>query len=150
MFLYLLEDFLEPMDLVMEVNIFKNSKDALDKIKDHCLVHPFMEICGFLGYDSAKKKYIVQLEKNCSNDPKNFFAIDALKYLLFKQKYTLAAVFHSHIIGDEKPSEFDIKMSENCCIPFLVYGLNTDKFEIYQPKNIECDVKIIKKIKANI
>lgn len=138
------------MDLVMEVNIFKNAKDALDKVKNYCLVSPSIEICGFLGYDPNKRKYIVQLENNCSSDPKNFFAIDALKYLLFKQKYQLAAVFHSHIIGDEKPSEFDIKMSENCCIPFLVYGLNTDKFEIYQPKNIECDVKILKRIKSNI
>lgn len=143
-------DFLEQMDLVMEVNIFKNSKDALGMIKNHCLANSFIEICGFLGYDPSKRKYIVQLEKNCSPDPKNFFAIDPLKYLLFKQKYTLAAIFHSHIVGDEKPSEFDIKMSENCCIPFLVYGLNTDKFEIYQPKSIEYDVKILKRIKSNI
>ena len=143
-------DFLEQMDLVMEVNIFKNLKQALDKIKDHCQSHPFVEICGFLGYDSQKRNYIVQLENNCSSQPQNFFAIDALKYLLFKQKYTLAAVFHSHIIGDEQASEFDIKMSENCCIPFLVYGLNTDKFAMYQPKNIECDKKILKRIKDNI
>ena len=146
---YHLVDFLEQMDLVM-VNIFKNSKDSLNCIKGHSIVHPFIEICGFLGYDLTKKKYIVQLEKNCSTDPQNYFAIDALKYLLFKQKYILAAVFHSHIIGDEKPSEFDIKMSENCCTPFLIYSLNTNKFELYQPKNLECDVKIIKKIKANI
>lgn len=143
-------DFLEQMDLVMEVKIFKNSKEALSEIKNHCVVNPSVEICGFLGYDNNKRKYIVQLEKNCSPDPRNFFAVDPLRYLLFKQKYTLAAVYHSHIIGDEKPSEFDIKMSENCCIPFLVYGLNTDKFEIYQPKNIECDVKILKRIKSNI
>lgn len=132
------------------VSGFKNSKDALGEIKRHCSSTPLMEICGFLGYDPKKRKYIVQLEKNCSSDPKNYFAIDALKYLLFKQKYILAAVYHSHIVGDEKPSEFDIKMSENCCIPFLVYGLNTDKFEIYQPKHVECDVKILKRIKANI
>lgn len=142
--------FLEQMDLVMEVNIFKNSKQALDKIESHCLAHSFIEICGFLGYDTQKRKYIVQLENNRSPDPQNFFAIDPLKYLLFKQKYTLAAVFHSHIIGDEQASEFDIKMSENSCIPFLVYGLNTNKFCIYQPKSIECDKKIIKRIKANI
>lgn len=103
-----------------------------------------------MGYDKTKKDYIVQLEKNCSTDPKNFFAIDPLRYLLFKQKYSLVAIFHSHIIGDEKPSEFDIKMSENCCIPFLVYSLNTDKIEIYEPKNIEYDVKVLNTIKSNL
>jgi len=144
-----LEAFLEQMDSLM-VNICKNTKDALTVIKNHCRSNSYTEVCGFIGYDQSSKKHIVQLEKNCSTDPKNFFAIDALKYLLFKQKYLFGAIFHSHIIGDEKPSEFDIKMSENCCIPFLVYGLNTDKFEIYQPKNIESDVKILKKIKTNI
>lgn len=145
-----MEDSLEQMGLVMEVNIFKNLNDSLDEIKNHCHMNPFVEICGFLGYDINTKQYIVQFEKNCSSEPKYFFAIDALKYLLFKQKHTLAAVFHSHIAGDEKPSEFDIKMSENCCIPFLVYGLNTNKFEIYKPKNIEYDVNILEEIKINL
>jgi proteasome lid subunit RPN8/RPN11 len=144
-----LEAFLEQMDFLM-VNTCKNIKDALAVIKNHCCSNPYIEVCGFIGYDQSLKKHIVQLEKNCSTDPKNFFAIDALKYLLFKQKYLFGAIFHSHIIGDEKASEFDIKMSENCCIPFLIYGLNTDNFEIYQPKNIECDVKILKRIKSNI
>jgi proteasome lid subunit RPN8/RPN11 len=138
------------MDLVMEINLFKNSKNALNKIKDHCILNPFAEICGFLGYDSTSRKYIVQLEKNNSPDPKNFFSIDPLNYLIFKQKYILAAVFHSHIIGDERPSEFDIKTSENCCVPFLIYGLNTDGFSIYRPKSIEYDAKVLKRIKSNI
>lgn len=117
---------------------------------DHCHANPFIEVCGFLGYDKIKRDYIVQLENNCSTDPKNFFAIDPLRYLLFKQKYSLAAIFHSHIVSDEKPSEFDIKMSENCCVPFLVYSLNTNKINIYEPKNIEYDVKVLKRIKSNI
>ena len=137
------------MDFLM-VNICKNTKDALAAIKNHCSSNPYTEVCGFLGYDQSLKKHVVQLEKNCSTDPKNFFAIDALKYLLFKQKYLFGAIFHSHIVGDEKASEFDIKMSENCCIPFLIYGLNTDKFDIYQPKNSEYDVKLFKRIKSNI
>ena len=132
------------------VNICKNTKDALAVIKGHCSSNPFAEVCGFIGYDISSKKHVVQLENNCSNDPKNFFAVDALKYLLFKQKYLFGAIFHSHIIGDEKASEFDIKMSENCCIPFLIYGLNTDKFDIYKPKNSEYDIKLFKRIKSNI
>ena len=143
-------DFPEQMDLIMEDNNFKNLKEALAKIKNHCYTNPFIEICGFLGYDKNKKKYIVQLEDNCSSDPQNFFAIDALKYLLFKQKYSLASIFHSHIHGDENASEFDIKMSENCCVPFLIYGINTHKFSIYEPKYVESDVKVLKRIKSNL
>jgi proteasome lid subunit RPN8/RPN11 len=132
------------------VNICKNIKDALAVIKNHCSSNPYTEVCGFIGYDQNLKKHVVQLEQNCSNDPRNFFAIDALRYLLFKQKYSFGAIFHSHVIGDEKASEFDIKMSENSCIPFLIYGLNTNKFDIYQPKNSEYDVKLFKRIESNI
>jgi len=58
------------------------------------------------------------------------------------------AVFHSHILGDEKESEFDVKMSDNCCQPFLIYSLNTKKINIYTPKTIEADVNILERIKA--
>jgi len=58
------------------------------------------------------------------------------------------AIFHSHIVGDESASEFDVKMSENCCQPFLIYSLNSKKINIYTPKNTEADVKILERIKA--
>lgn len=139
------------MDLHMDnIKTSIQPKQALDKIINWSNEHPFIEICGFLGYDESSKRYVTQLENNCSNDPKNFFAIDALRYLLFKQKYSMLGIFHSHIIGDEEPSEFDIKMSENCCVPFLVYGLNTKKFKIYEPKNSEYDVKILERVKAKL
>jgi proteasome lid subunit RPN8/RPN11 len=105
-----------------------------------------MEICGFVGFDEKQQKYVVQLEENCSGDPRNFFAVDALNYLMFKNKYSILTVFHSHIVGDEEPSEFDIKMSENCCVPFLVYGLNSNKFKIYEPQNQEYNVNQLKNL----
>jgi proteasome lid subunit RPN8/RPN11 len=139
------------MDLVMD-NTYKYRKiiDALNKIKHWADFHPSMEICGFLGFNIDEKKYVVQLEQNCSADPQNFFAIDALRYLFFKQKNSIVAIFHSHITGDESASEFDIKMSENCCVPFLIYSLNTKKIQIYQPKNSEYDVKILERVKERL
>lgn len=129
------------MDLVMDnIKKTKNIKTVLKAITDWSKANQAMEICGFIGFDAKQEKYVCQLEKNCSGDPKNFFAVDALNYLIFKNKYSILTVFHSHIVGDENPSEFDIKMSENCCIPFLVYGLNTNKFKIYEPQNKEYDV----------
>jgi proteasome lid subunit RPN8/RPN11 len=60
----------------------------------------------------------------------------------------MIGVFHSHISGDEKESEFDIKMADNCCQPFLIYSLNTKKINIYTPKTIESDVNILERVKA--
>ena len=137
----------EQTALIMDnIKKTKNIKLIFKTIADWSKINLGIEICGFVGFDEKQQKYIIQLEKNCSSDPSNFFAIDALNYLMFKTKYSIVAVFHSHILGDEEPSEFDIKMSENCCIPFLIYSLNSGKFKIYEPKNKEYDVNKLKNL----
>ena len=104
------------------------------------------EVCGFVGYDD--ENFVIKEAANIAEDPKRFFLISPLDYLLFKEDYCLVAVFHSHIIADEQPSEFDRKMAENCCNPFLIYSLNTQKINIYEPQTMECDVSILERIKA--
>jgi proteasome lid subunit RPN8/RPN11 len=135
-----------------EHNIKKYTKltDALNIIKKWSEENLYTEICGFLGFDLNENKYIAKLEKNCASDPRQFFAISSLNYLLFKNQYEMLSVFHSHIIGDEDPSEFDIKMSENCCIPFLVYSINTKQFKVHEPINCEYNLNIFNKIKTKI
>ncbi|HAW77378.1 MAG TPA: hypothetical protein DCW74_16800 [Alteromonas australica] len=107
------------------------------------------EVCGFVGFDKVKREHFVVKEApNVAEDPVNFFLISPLDYLLFKEEYHLVGLFHSHLVGDEQPSEFDKKMAENCCNPFLIYSLNTQKINIYEPQNMECDVNILHRLKA--
>ena len=133
---------------MQEVHKCKGEITALHKIKEMSHEHFKQEICGFLGYDYEKKEFIVQKEENIAKDPRSHFLISPLNYLLFKDSYGMIAVFHSHIIGDETESEFDVKMSDNCCQPFLIYSLNTKKINIYTPETIESDVNILERIKA--
>ena len=133
---------------MQEIHKCKGEITALHKIKEMSHEHFKQEICGFLGYDYEKKEFIVQKEENIAKDPRSHFLINPLSYLLFKDYYGMIAVFHSHIIGDETESEFDVKMSDNCCQPFLIYSLNTKKINIYTPKTIESDVNILERIKA--
>jgi proteasome lid subunit RPN8/RPN11 len=108
------------------------------------------EICGFVGFDwngEAGGEFVIKEAKNVAEDPINYFLINPLEYLLFKEDYDLVALFHSHLISDEQPSEFDKKMAENCCNPFLIYSLNTQKINIYEPQNMECDVNILRRLK---
>jgi proteasome lid subunit RPN8/RPN11 len=106
------------------------------------------EVCGFVGYERGEvQQFVVKEAKNVAEDPKNYFLINPLEYLLFKEDYYLVALFHSHLISDEEPSEFDKKMAENCCHPFLIYSLNTEKINIYEPQNTECDVNILRWLK---
>ena len=147
-----MEDTQEQMALAMEETrkYFKirGEKSALQKIKELAHKNFTKEICGFLGFDTEQKKYVVQLEDNISEAPQNQFVINPLNYLLFKEDYEMIAVFHSHIRGDETESEFDVKMADNCCQPFLIYSLNTKKINIYTPKTIEADVNKLERIKA--
>lgn len=122
---------------------------SINKIKDFivnaCNEQFTQEVCGFIGCDHTQ--YIATVEKNDAFDPKKFFVINPASYLIFAQENDMLAIFHSHIIGDETPSEFDIKMSEACCIPFVIYSLNTKKFHIYEPSESELNVKAFARLK---
>ena len=144
-----MEDSQEQMDSAMEeIHNIKHPERALHEIKQICHKNFRQEVCGFLGFCPDVRKYIVKQEVNISPEPSSYFLIDPLAYLLFKEKYKFAAIFHSHLTGDEKPSEFDVKMANNCCQAFLIYSLNTEKINIYEPQTMECDVSILERFKA--
>jgi proteasome lid subunit RPN8/RPN11 len=125
--------------------------EIITEIKDFIINNAYFnlnfEICGLLGFDEESQKYIAEIQKNESPDPKNYFIINPIDYLNFKNKYSLIAVFHSHIIYDEKPSEFDIKISESTCLPFIIFSINSKKFYIYEPKYKDYKIDFLEKIK---
>ena len=123
-------------------------RDALKAIKKIAESDLRNEVCGFVAFDkNGGDEFVIKEAKNVAEDPQKFFLINPLEYLLFKEDYNLIGIFHSHLVGDEKPSEFDKRMSENCCNPFLIYSLNTEKINIYEPQNMECDVNILRRLK---
>ena len=137
------------MGLVMvEIQHIKGARAAVHRIGKMAEKNFTQEICGFLGFDEKTKRYIIQQENNISPEPTSYFLINPLSYLLFKENYKMVAIFHSHIMGNEEPSEFDVKMADNCCQAFLIYSLNSKKINIYTPKTIEGDVTILKRIKG--
>lgn len=101
------------------------------------------ELCGLVGVDEVNNKLIYQKMKNRAQTPENYFMIDPYDYLSFIKKYKLLLIFHSHLLGDESPSEFDLKTSENSCVPFLIYSICTEKFSLYEPQYKDYDVNII-------
>ena len=136
----------------MEDNIIKSV--SISEIKDFIINNSFLnmniEICGLLGFDNDSQSYIAKMEKNESPDPKNYFLMNPLSYLNFKNQYDLIGVFHSHVVCDEQPSEFDIKMSESTCLPFVIFSINSKKFHIYEPQNKDYDVNILERLKAKL
>tara|TARA_R110002110_G_scaffold168233_1_gene369645 strand:+ start:310 stop:717 length:408 start_codon:yes stop_codon:yes gene_type:complete len=130
-----------------EILRFKNIRETVSCIKKICRSSFRREVCGFVGFDHEADEYLVKEEENVSPEPTSYFLINPLNYLLFKDDYAMVAIFHSHLVADEKESEFDIKMSDNCCQAFLIYSLNTKKINIYSPENLEGDVNILERFK---
>lgn len=128
----------------------KSISEIKDFIMNNALLNMNIEICGFLGFDKNSKKYIAKIEENQSTDPKNHFMMNPVSYLNFKNQYDLIGIFHSHVIYDEQPSEFDIKMSESTCLPFIIFSINSKKFSIYEPQNKDYDVNILERLKVKL
>lgn len=127
---------------------FKKIEEALEAIKKYSKSRISVEVCGFIG--SFDGEYVVMFCENVSEDPREYFAIDPIDFLNFKSKCKLGCVFHSHVNGDENPSEFDIVMSENCAVPFMIYSLNTDKFKIYSPEEHDADIELLQEITKKV
>ncbi len=129
--------------------VFDNLKDLIRFLQKESESSLMAELCSMIGLDKNNKIVYTQMQ-NRSKDPETYFMIDPYDYLAFINKYSCLCVFHSHLIGDEKPSEFDEKTSENCCYPFLIYSINTEKFYIYEPEYKDYDVNIIQRLKELI
>ena len=132
--------------MTKEIYTTKKESEILKIISGWCESRLTFETCGFIG--QKDDLYTAMICENKSSDPANFFSIDPLEYLFFMEDYNPVALFHSHIQGDENPSEQDIMMSENSCLPFFIYSLNTKKFHFYIPKKAKVDVDILDKFKS--
>ncbi len=142
-------DSLELIDLDMNNEVFFDSiEDLLKHLKNVSECNLLTEICGFVGKKNEKLLY-KQME-NRSKDPSSYFIIDPFDHLSFIKDNETLLIFHSHLCGDEKPSDFDVKTSENCCFPFLIYSIVTEKFSIYEPQYKDYDVNIIQRLKELI
>lgn len=125
---------------------FNNSKDLLGFLKKEGDYSLFAELCGLVGLDKDKN-IVYKKMQNRSKSPESYFLIDPFDYLSFIKDFKILMIYHTHLYGDEFPSDFDEKTSENCCLPFLIYSITTEKFFIYEPTNKDYDVNIIQRLK---
>ena len=93
-------------------------------IVEHAEEFPHEEVCGTVELDQ-NLMVKVNREKNQSIDKEKMFSMSPLTVLKRKK---LLGIYHSHPNTDENPSEYDIGMSEEMGIPFLIYSLITKKF----------------------
>lgn len=100
------------------------------EIKTHALQEAPNECCGFLvGNDFCAVRV-----KNISDDPRKRFKISSTDFVKFAPE--IKAVYHSHLesLGF---SEFDKVNSEAHQIPFVLYHVKHETFQVYYPCGYE-------------
>lgn len=100
-------------------------KFILDQIKIICKSAPNQECCGIIFKENHKLSILEC--KNLSENIRTSFVIDPVYFIEYDVKY----VYHSHCIRSCSPSVFDMKSSDELCIPFLIYSLRDDNFYLY-------------------
>jgi proteasome lid subunit RPN8/RPN11 len=129
--------------------IFDDLSELLIYLKYESECSLFAELCSMIGLTKDKKFAYKQMQ-NRSKEPSAYFIIDPYDYLSFVKDHLPLCIFHSHLVGNEDPSEFDIKTSENCCFPFLIYSICSEKFSLYEPQYKDYDVTIIEGLRKII
>lgn len=109
-----------------------------------CNKNPEEEVCGFVVFKDDEFG-ILECENKAQNKKDEFY-IPAKDYLYVKNNYEIIAVYHSHLESDENPSEFDKKMSDLTCLPFVMYSHQTRKFNVFKPEFLDCDQSKLSKL----
>lgn len=105
-----------------------------ETIKKHALMENPKECCGLIvSKDNNKFAFPC---KNFSETPNKTFAVSANDYLTASKKGDVIAFYHSHM-KNLNFSEFDKLNSENHKLPAIVYSIEEDDFNYYNPNGYE-------------
>lgn len=89
---------------------------------------PLREVCGLIIYKDGGLVFEKMINHSHKDD---YFKVDPICFLEKSLSNELVAIFHTHIDSEEYPSEYDIQNSKNCLYPFLIYSLETKKFNLF-------------------
>jgi len=103
------------------------SQQIKQKIKNHAQSVAPKECCGFVF-----EKDIFEC-KNYSENPNHHFSISPREYLKASSLGDFKAVYHSHPQGEAKFSPYDIHVSQNMNLNFILYHNSTDEFLFFDP-----------------
>ena len=102
----------------------------LEKIERYSLNKPEEESCGIILKN--KNNLIFKPCENLAVDKKMAFYIDPFIMINESPLY----IFHSHPISSSKPSVLDMKISDELCIPFLIYSIKDKDFFLYENMSV--------------
>ena len=105
------------------------SEKIKQKIRRHAKLVAPKECCGFVFEEDIFEC------KNYSENPNHHFSISPREYLKASYLGKFKAVYHSHPQGEAKFSPYDIHVSQNMNLNFVLYHNSTNKFLFYKSSN---------------
>ena len=93
------------------------------------------EVCGFISVEDGVLKS--EPAQNISIFKNDIFEIHPLEIIKKIKSGKLAAIYHTHPTCSEAESKFDKFNCENCCIPFVIYSKQNQKFNLLLPRSIQ-------------
>ncbi len=121
-----MEVFLEQINISPNSSFCAISKSELLKARKYSASRPEEETCGV--FCSKKNKLFFIPCENKSDYSVYHFNMD-VKFLIDND---VQYIYHSHIKDNAPyPSELDRLVSDELCIPFIIYSLSRDSFFVY-------------------
>jgi len=118
-----------------QINLVMYNLNFIQKlIKTHAEYEKDNECCGLIGLNNLKEIQVVPCE-NTHFDKKKHFEISPKSFIEKSKGLDVVSVYHSHVISEPNPSEYDKVSSENWCLPFYIYSLKTKEFFLHFPKS---------------
>jgi proteasome lid subunit RPN8/RPN11 len=93
------------------------TQDIISQILEHQKAHPQKEVCGFIVEVGGKKR--AWPLSNVSEDNNTFILDPQETYNVFVAMNPVA-VYHTHLLDDITPSEFDKKAKDLSCLPLWI------------------------------
>lgn len=109
----------------MSTNQDSNFKNEIIEFSESS---PMREVCGFVICKDGSLVFEKMINHSQQDD---YFKVDPVSFVERSLSNELVAIFHTHVDSEEYPSEYDIENSKNCLYPFLIYSLETKKFNLF-------------------
>lgn len=117
-----MEVFLVQKSIMSRVDF---NEKILKEIEAYALSNPLEESCGIIH--KIEDQFYFLPAKNLSDNKFDFFIIDNRLII----EYNTVCIFHSHPRTSCRPTPFDMKISDELCLPFLIYSLMDKEFFLY-------------------
>lgn len=96
--------------------------DLIKEILEHQSLFPESEVCG-LVLENGKAWPLTNVSKD-----KNLFFFDPCELYEVFVGMNPKAIYHTHVVGDTTPSEFDKLTAKTCALPMLIIDKDGNYF----------------------